>query len=402
MKGYSGSFSWALRMLGLGFREKKKRSRHILSAILVVTLSVVPLIIAIALVNGMTYGITSKYIYLSSFHARVQGVPKEEVEGAEHVESVFQAAESFSLIYGPEGSVSTLLKAVEPEYLRSVQFSSQLTGIDGNSEFFSSDDAREITLSRTIASQIGAVPGDSVAVVAVGYEEGNSRIRPAAYKLSAIIDSGYKQLDELLAFIPYEASSRLFSDDPQLSYTGVLFEEQAGQSIETINASLSSFSEVTTWDQLNSAVYYNFRTSKTILYMIMVFIIFIAAVNISATTILIVQEKHLQIGLLKSIGIPLSTINLSFVLTSALIGLAGSLLGTAVGLVLSTQLNALFALLQKLRVTALDFYLVDLPTVIPGAEIAAVIAAAVLFAVLTSLIPLKRIRTITPIHLLQE
>jgi ABC-type lipoprotein release transport system permease subunit len=85
-----------------------------------------------------------------------------------------------------------------------------------------------------------------------------------------------------------------------------------------------------------------------------------------------------------------------------LIGLAGSLLGTAVGLVLSTQLNALFALLQKLRVTALDFYLVDLPTVIPGAEIAAVIAAAVLFAVLTSLIPLKRIRTITPIHLLQE
>jgi ABC-type lipoprotein release transport system permease subunit len=89
-------------------------------------------------------------------------------------------------------------------------------------------------------------------------------------------------------------------------------------------------------------------------------------------------------------------------LTSALIGLAGSLLGTAVGLILSTQLNALFALLQRLQVTALDFYLVDLPTVIPAGEIAAVITTAVLFAVLTSLIPLKRIRTITPIHLLQE
>jgi lipoprotein-releasing system permease protein len=402
MGRYAGSLSWALRMLGLGFHEKKKRSRHILSAILVVMLSVVPLIIAIALVNGMTYGITSKYINLSSFHARVHGVSKEDVSGADHVKSVYQAAESFSLIYGPEGSVSTLLKAVDPAYLRSVEFSSQLVDVNGNTEFFSSDDAREITLSRTIASEIGASPGDSIAVVAVGYDEGTSRIRPAAYTVSAIIDSGYKQLDEQLAFIPYAASSRLFSDDPQLSYTGVLFEQQAGQSIETIQASLVSFSDVTTWDQLNSAVYYNFRTSKTILYMIMVFIIFIAAVNISATTILIVQEKHLQIGLLKSIGIPLSTINSSFMLTSALIGLAGSLLGTAVGLILSTQLNALFALLQRLQVTALDFYLVDLPTVIPAGEIAAVITTAVLFAVLTSLIPLKRIRTITPIHLLQE
>jgi lipoprotein-releasing system permease protein len=402
MRFSNGSLSWAWRILGFGFREKTSRKRHILSAVLVVMLSVIPLIIAIALVNGMTYGITSKYIYLSSFHARINGADQKQVEQIEDLRAVYPVKEAFSIIYGDSGSVSTMIKAVEPAYLNSSEVSDQLVSREGEEDFFSTADAHEIMLSQEIASEIGAKVGDTVALVAVSYQGGTSRIRPAMYTVSSIVETGYTQLDKQLAFIPHDSSSRLMANTEESTYLGLLFDERVGQSIEQMNQRLLSFDRVTTWDQLNASVYYNFRTSKTILYLIMICIIFIAAVNIAATSILIVQEKHLQIGLLKSIGIPLSTINSSFVLTSALIGLTGSLAGTAAGLIISTQLNRIFGLLQQLEFAALDFYLVDLPVIIPAGEVASVVAAAVIFSVLTSLLPLKRIRTITPIHLLQE
>ncbi len=347
----------------------------------------------------MTAGITGKYITLSSFHAQVQSFSSQDNGEIESIiEEVFPVRETFCLFYSENGSYTTNVKGVSKDYILSERFSSEVELIAGDLNIF---DSADIIITSIIAEALEVGIEDTIAVVTVTQQSGQARIKPSIFHITGIIESGYQDLDGFLSFVDIEQARRIMKDDAN-EYYGVFVSSEASESPSRIKEALSGQGYVITWDELNRSLYNNFKTSKLILYIIMVLIIIIATFNVSSTCIMLIQEKYLDIGLMKSIGVPKKTIETTFTLISFLIGAIGSLFGIVIGVFLSSQLNNILQGLKSLGFSALDFYLIELPFVLNWEEILLVGLLTTLLAGISSIIPIKRIHRILPIHMLNE
>ena len=81
------------------------------------------------------------------------------------------------------------------------------------------------------------------------------------------------------------------------------------------------------WKTLNRSHQSNFETTRTLLVFIMVLIVLVAVMNISSSMVMLVMENEQAIGIQKSMGLPPSALSLQYVITAALAGGAGSLIG---------------------------------------------------------------------------
>lgn len=399
---------WAVRLLGFGAKEKRTTRKHIVSAVSIVCLSVIPIIIAIVLTNGMTTGITSKFINLSSFHAQLYSSTdaSELVQSARQEDGIldaFEIMEGYCLMYAKDGSYNSMVTGVNEDFLNSTHVTDELEIIDGT--WALDGEEREILISEATADELHLTVDDTVAVVSIIESEGSTRIKPMIFHVRAIFASGYQQLDQQLAYIHLDQAERLMRSSNQ-KFVGVIADQQLSQDIaglKEIGDRLTSGSGgVITWDQLNRSLYNNFTSSKTILYVIMMLIIVIASIHVASTSIIIIQEKHLAIGMMKSLGISMKVIKRTFIYTSMFIGFIGSILGIIIGLILSSQINSILNLLSKLETSALDFYLVHIPVIVRWDEIMIVAVSAVVLSTVSAWIPLQRIKTITPIHMIQD
>ncbi len=388
-----------MRILGIQSPGKRGKRKHIISSVIVIACSVIPLILAIYLANSMTEGITGKYISLSSFHAQVQSYePLEKVDPDSIIEQVFPIRETFCLFYSQNGSYTTNVKGVTEDYILSDRVRDEIMLKSGDLCLF---DSADIVITTVIAEALEVIVGDTIAVVTVTQQSGQARIKPSIFHITGIIESGYNDLDGYLSYIDIEQARKIMKDDSN-EYFGIFVSSEAAENPAKIKAALSDQGYVITWDELNRSLYNNFKTSKLILYIIMVLIIFIATFNVSSTCIMLIQDKYLDIGLMKSIGVSKRTIEATFFFISILIGAIGSFIGIIIGILLSSQLNNILQGLKSLGFSALDFYLIELPFVMNWNEIILVGLLTTLLSGISSIIPIKRIHRILPIHMLNE
>lgn len=407
------SLVWAFRILGTGpGRKSREERKHIFRAVIVVALSVMPLVIAMFLANGMTSGLTERYISLTSYHAQVHPVSLEpeamlkriqtDVSSALSELSLFEVRESFAMLYSNDGSTSCTLKGIDVSYIESMEARGvlQLTAGDRFSEH-----EPTILLGEASAAKLKVGVGDSIALVTVTQSSGQPRLKPALFTVAGLYTTGYKQLDQSISFISTTEARRMIRSEDDL-YLAVIYPPGQGVSPELVRAQIESSSQelfyVITWDELNRSLYANFRTSSSIIYMIMILIILVASIHISTTSIVVVQQRYTQIGLLKSIGIPKRVIKRTFLYVSLCIGLLGSLIGIGLGLLLSSQLSMILRTLQSWGVAALDFYLIDIPLIIHWYELVLIVLCACVTAAFSSAIPLRKVDSILPIHLLGQ
>ncbi len=407
MRMIGASLIWSFRILGFGVKGKRTSKKHILSAVGIVALSVTPIIVSIFLANGMTIGITRKYINLSSFHAQIRtnmldDKIEDEILQDPICKGIYHVRESFSILYSKDSSCSTTIKGVDPEYLQSNSFNQEIEILSGSNNLA---DGADIMISAAIAKELDVTINDTIAVVTITQQMGQTRLKPAIFHVKGIFASGYNQLDKQLVFIDLKQSSRIIKDDTK-EYVGVIVRDAYAEDVTSIRRTLAKYvtdkSIIITWDQLNRSLYSNFRSSKTILYLVMVLIIIVASINISSTCIIIIQEKYHEIGMLKAMGVSSRVIKSTFLYTSMFIGGLGALIGISAGIVISTQLHTILLFFQSLGLSALDFYLVDIPVIFHWNEIVLVGVTAIVLAGLSALLPLKRINIILPINILQE
>jgi lipoprotein-releasing system permease protein len=95
----------------------------------------------------------------------------------------------------------------------------------------------------------------------------------------------------------------------------------------------------TTWYESQEAFFGALKQEKFLMFIILAFIVLVAAFNISSTLIMVVMEKKRDIGILRTIGVSRGGILLIFILEGLLIGLSGTFLGVAGGTLLAYNLN---------------------------------------------------------------
>lgn len=94
-----------------------------------------------------------------------------------------------------------------------------------------------------------------------------------------------------------------------------------------------------TWYESQIDFFKALEQEKVAMFIILIFIILVAAFNITSTLIMVVMEKRRDIGILRTIGVSSRSILVLFMLEGLMIGLAGTLVGVGAGTWLAYNLN---------------------------------------------------------------
>ena len=137
---------------------------------------------------------------------------------------------------------------------------------------------------------------------------------------------------------------------------------------------------------------------KTMMGLLLGLIVAIAVFNIVASLAMVVDEKRSAIAVLRTLGASRADVVRVFVLQGALVGVAGALLGTALGVALALNVGELMYRLETLfgfRLLA-GTYFDRLPSVLLASDVALVAGAALFMAVLGACYPALRAGRVDP------
>jgi lipoprotein-releasing system permease protein len=157
------------------------------------------------------------------------------------------------------------------------------------------------------------------------------------FRVVGIFDSGFYDYDSSWAFTSLSAAQQLFAlgdliqiiefkvDDiykaPQI---GDQLEQAAGPGFMTTN-----------WMQQNKPLFHALKLERLVTFITVGLIVFVAALNILISLVMMVMEKTRDIAVLMSMGTRKSQVRKIFVAQGALIGVVGTAIGLVLGYVLS-------------------------------------------------------------------
>jgi lipoprotein-releasing system permease protein len=405
-----GSLFWAKKIINIRSSSKQKK-KHIIWSVIIVAFSVVPLVIAIILTNGMTEGITEKYIDLQSGHIQVfipegvteleKSVLKAQILSIPEVSSCEIVNEGFGVLYSSGGSYSTSLQGVSENFLESEEIYEEFTTITGSVNLSNS---KNIVISSSIADILELSLNDRMAIAAVNKSSGKIFFKPTILEVSGIVNSGYRSLDNQLVFFNTAAASSILKDSGNLYYSIKL----TTNSINTVyntgekiyNLVNDSSWTIKTWDMINSSLFRNFAETKNILYVVMALIIIIAGVNVSSLCIMLIQENYTNIGIMKATGAYYRSIKQAFFLAVMFISFIGAIVGVLLGLLIGLNLNLILSAISHTGIAAVDFYLISIPINIQATQLLLVVLFTCMISYLSIFIPLRRLKKISIIKIL--
>ena len=239
----------------------------------------------------------------------------------------------------------------------------------------------EIFIGSELAHRWGLRIGDSVEVV--GGEKG----KPIPLRVGGVFTTGMYDYDMHLTLSRMETAQQVAGGkEPALpTGIGVRLEQavRAPQVQKELRRSLGYPYWVVSWMDMNSNLFAALKLEKLVMFIILTLIVLVACFNIIATLLMMVVSKTKEIGILKSVGATHGGVRNLFTLAGLLIGLAGTTLGTGIGLLLC----ALLKKYQFIQLPADIYYIDKLPVKLDVRDAGSVILSALAISWVVCLYP---------------
>lgn len=171
-----------------------------------------------------------------------------------------------------------------------------------------------------------------------------------------------------------------------------------------IGGTLNDYVYVLDWFRTNGHVYNDIVMVKDIMYLVMVLVMSVACFNIVSSLTMAIQEKHGDIGILKTMGLTPVIVKRVFVMMGMLTAIKGIFWGLFWGIVLTLSIPELFSFIEQVfHVKALDseVYFIDyLPTQLQFNQVLIVAVTAFVIAYFATLYPASRASKLSPVELI--
>ena len=196
-----------------------------------------------------------------------------------------------------------------------------------------------IVLGRDMADSLGAKVGDPVLVTSPQGELMPFGMVPkyVRFRVAGIFSSGFYDYDAQWAFVRLSDAQRLFGLGDVISVIEFKVDDiyRAGAiSHEIENAAGKGFM-ATNWMEQNKALFRALRLERLVTFITIGLIVFVAALNILISLIMMVMEKTKDIAVLMSMGTRRAQVRNVFITQGVLIGVIGTTVGLVLGYALS-------------------------------------------------------------------
>jgi lipoprotein-releasing system permease protein len=245
-----------------------------------------------------------------------------------------------------------------------------------------------IVLGKDLAETIGATVGSTIMIISPQGELSPIGMMPKyqQFKVVGIFRSGFYNYDSAWAFIRLSDAQRLFSlPDTVISVIEFKIDdlykaEEVGNKLE--KAAGPGF-VAKNWMDENRALFRALRLERVVTFLTIGLIVFVAALNILISLIMMVMEKTKDVAVLISMGAKRRQIRGIFMFQGVLIGVIGTVAGLILGYGVAIAGARYHFVALSSEVYSID-YLPFAPRVIDGVLIAAV---ALLISFVATLYP---------------
>jgi lipoprotein-releasing system permease protein len=225
-----------------------------------------------------------------------------------------------------------------------------------------------------------------------------SRPLPRKRQVVGIFRLGLYEFDSTYAFVALQDAMRLF-DKPQVDFIQLRVNDvyKAPQIAANVRAKLGEQYSTEDWTVMNKPLFSALTLEKIAVSLAVGLIVLVAALNIVATLILLVMEKHRDVAILKTMGASARSVTAIFMVQGLIIGLVGTSVGAALGYGLSAIFNH-FRLIQ----VPIDVYQVSyLPFTVLASDFGIVVGAAVVICFVATIHPSRQAARLDPAQALR-
>jgi lipoprotein-releasing system permease protein len=258
-----------------------------------------------------------------------------------------------------------------------------------------------LLLGRELARSLGAVPGDHVtlispqgAMTAVGLVPKMRR-----FEVAGFVEVGMYEYDSSLAYTGLRAAQEFAGLGDRVTGIEVKLDDPFGARgvSRRLTETLGPGFWVRDWMDMNRNLFAALQLEKLALFVIVTIIVLVAAFAIIGHLVLLVAEKRKEIGILKAMGAGAPSIGAIFLVAGMLIGLVGTVAGSAFGLLLIWVQNT-----YRIIRLAGDVYQISyLPMKLTWSDFSLIVGATLVISFLATLSPARRAARLLPVDVLR-
>jgi lipoprotein-releasing system permease protein len=374
-----------------------------------VTVGVMALLIALALMTGLQGELRDRIVgstaHIYVWKAGEGGIADYPAEAARlrAIPGVVGAAPVIlgkALVRSAHGEAFITVKGIDPaleqqvtEIGRAMQ-SGSLSGL-GRAR------AREgIVIGQDLARQLGVQAGDVLTVVTAEGTLTPMGLVPRQ-RLVEVIGTfalGLFEFDSAYGFVSLDTARRLFRRE-QVDFIELRVDDlwRASAIAASIPERLGAAYFTQDWAQLNRSLFSALWLEKYAIAITIGLIVMVAALNIVASLVLLVMEKHRDIAILKTMGCSAGKIRNIFVLQGFIIGLVGTLAGSILGLSAVVVLDRY----KLIRVPSDVYQITYVPFKLEVGDFLVVVAVAVLICLVATVYPSRQAARLDPAQALR-
>ncbi len=333
-----------------GRERDSKNVTQILSA-LGLAAGVLTLITVISVMNGLQMGYISSILEIGSYHVRIDAddVPAEFEDAVRHERGVKSCVRFADIQVLSQGSLSRMspinVRCVDPDAAAQDAGFIQHLNITGGA--FNLKGADSVIMGSELARYLRLKVGDSFVVMALSGETFNSlKPKNIDFKVTGIFKTGYYEYDRNLAIMSLESVPMLQSGPADLKL-GIKINNLYRDKAIVNRLSTITGAQAVSWREYNKAFFSALRMEKYAMMFLICLIFVVIGVNIYNFMRRSVSEKIEDIAVLYSLGVREQDMRRIFITEGAFVGLLGGTLGVSLGLLISINLNAIFAIAGK-------------------------------------------------------
>jgi lipoprotein-releasing system permease protein len=267
---------------------------------------------------------------------------------------------------------------------------------------FASDDGfhRGVVPGKLMAGVLDAYVGDTLTLVCLSKASASSLgdgVPPGRrLQITGVFETGMYNFDNSFLYVDMPVAQELAGLASAVN--GIEIRTRSRADAEPVSrriaAHLGSRFKAIAWQTDNQALLKALNLERAAMALILFLVVLVAAFNIVSVLTMVVVEKTREIGILKAIGLSSRAVRLVFALQGLVIGMIGTGIGAALGLVVSFALDRY----QLVRLNA-EVYSVDhLPVTTVPLDVVMTILASVAIAMLATLYPSVQAGRLYPVE----
>jgi lipoprotein-releasing system permease protein len=231
--------------------------------------------------------------------------------------------------------------------------------------------------------------------------------RTKQLKVVGVFRSGMGEYDANLALIDLRDAQTVFRMGDSVSGVRLTVTDiyKSYEIVRELALSTGDQLLIDDWTQRHINFFRSIQVTKSILFIILLLIVAVAAFNIVSTLVMVVRDKRNDIAILRTIGMLPTTVIKIFIVQGSIIGITGTVLGVLLGVTIAVNLEQVVMFIENIftiKVLASDVYFIsDLPSEVRIADVMIIALIAIIMSILSTLYPAWSASRIIPSEVLR-